>query len=251
LTRRPPSRHRHRSRRLDASKPRARKCTAIAATMRGRPRSWLWKAMSFLGRYASLSASIIRIPFVSSHSLSSSSIFVLELCSARQGYDDHTKAHEYCDEPDVLLAKVKLLASLIRQSTQFATYTGAGISTASGIDDYARCEVYMLFCISRAQNFISLSPHMRLSPLSVTSSATRINPFPKALPASNPHMIAVPQSHIAFSLRFTLTATSSTGCNKTTMACRKRPVCSFWKVFWLNFCLVNFIKRSLSDFFSD
>ena len=95
--------------------------------------------MSSLGRYESLHCIQVSWPILVV-------FFAVIVCSlhfspensARQGYDDHTKAHEYCDEPDVLLAKVKLLASLIRQSAQFATYTGAGISTASGIDDYAR-----------------------------------------------------------------------------------------------------------------
>jgi len=47
------------------------------------------------------------------------------------------KAHEYNDPPEVLEAKVALLASLIRQSQAMIAYTGAGISTAAGIDDYA------------------------------------------------------------------------------------------------------------------
>jgi NAD-dependent SIR2 family protein deacetylase len=34
-------------------------------------------------------------------------------------------------------AKVRLLAEKIRASGHFVTYTGAGISTSSGIDDYA------------------------------------------------------------------------------------------------------------------
>jgi hypothetical protein len=55
---------------------------------------------------------------------------------ARPGYES-MKAHEYRDCPDVLLSKVKLLASLLRQSQATCAYTGAGISTSSGIDDYA------------------------------------------------------------------------------------------------------------------
>jgi NAD-dependent SIR2 family protein deacetylase len=47
------------------------------------------------------------------------------------------KAHEYCDSEGVLQEKVRMLANLIRQSTNFIAYTGAGISTAAGIDDYA------------------------------------------------------------------------------------------------------------------
>jgi len=55
---------------------------------------------------------------------------------ARPGYDTR-KAHEYRDTPEVLAAKVQHLAHLIRESNACVAYTGAGISTASGIDDYA------------------------------------------------------------------------------------------------------------------
>lgn len=59
-------------------------------------------------------------------------------CAARDYCFDKTiKAHEYLDEEDVLRAKVALLADLIRRSRQMLTFTGAGISTAAGIDDYA------------------------------------------------------------------------------------------------------------------
>jgi len=55
---------------------------------------------------------------------------------ARPGYTSMA-AHEYEDEPEVLDAKVKALAALVRRSKHMCAYTGAGISTASGIDDYA------------------------------------------------------------------------------------------------------------------
>jgi NAD-dependent SIR2 family protein deacetylase len=55
---------------------------------------------------------------------------------ARPGYKSRA-AHEWLDQPDVLHAKVKLLADLVRRSTHCVAYTGAGISTASGISDYA------------------------------------------------------------------------------------------------------------------
>jgi len=64
---------------------------------------------------------------------------------ARPGYNSMS-ANEYSDEPSVLQAKVKVMAQLIRRSTQFCAYTGAGISTASGIDDYA----------SKAKNSIAM-----------------------------------------------------------------------------------------------
>lgn len=55
---------------------------------------------------------------------------------ARPGYKT-MRAHEYLDEPDVLRAKVGLLADMVRRSQSCVAYTGAGISTASGIRDYA------------------------------------------------------------------------------------------------------------------
>ena len=42
-----------------------------------------------------------------------------------------------CDTPGVLRAKVGCLAGLVRQAAQGIVYTGAGISVAAGIDDYA------------------------------------------------------------------------------------------------------------------
>lgn len=55
---------------------------------------------------------------------------------ARPGYES-MNAHEYTEEPSVLRAKVKVLAQLLLSSEHCIAYTGAGISTASGIDDYA------------------------------------------------------------------------------------------------------------------
>jgi len=46
-------------------------------------------------------------------------------------------AHEYHDEPAVLRTKVQLLADMIRSARCCVAYTGAGISTAAGIGDYA------------------------------------------------------------------------------------------------------------------
>merc|ERR1719478_1553139 len=55
---------------------------------------------------------------------------------ARPGYKT-MKAHEYLDDPSTLKAKVGVLADLVRRSQNCVAYTGAGISTASGINDYA------------------------------------------------------------------------------------------------------------------
>jgi len=55
---------------------------------------------------------------------------------ARPGYAE-MKAHEYNDSDDALMIKVKTLAKLIKQAKKMVVYTGAGISTNSGIADYA------------------------------------------------------------------------------------------------------------------
>ena len=43
---------------------------------------------------------------------------------------------EYFDEPAVLEEKVGLLAEMVLSSAHFVAFTGAGISTSSGIPDY-------------------------------------------------------------------------------------------------------------------
>lgn len=55
---------------------------------------------------------------------------------ARYSFTD-IKAHEWHDQDDTLRAKVGVLADLVRRSRFCLAYTGAGISTAAGIDDYA------------------------------------------------------------------------------------------------------------------
>ena len=55
---------------------------------------------------------------------------------ARPGYRT-CEAHEYLEEPSVLSDKAALLAKLLKKSRSTILYTGAGISTASGIPDYA------------------------------------------------------------------------------------------------------------------
>jgi len=55
---------------------------------------------------------------------------------ARPGYNS-SAAHEFLDVDEVLHEKVKLLANLIRKAKKCVLYAGAGLSTASGIGDYA------------------------------------------------------------------------------------------------------------------
>merc|ERR1719507_993240 len=55
---------------------------------------------------------------------------------ARPGYNTSI-AHEYLDTEDVLKAKVALLAQLVRKASRAVVYAGAGLSTASGVGDYA------------------------------------------------------------------------------------------------------------------
>ncbi len=43
---------------------------------------------------------------------------------------------EYFDSPKELDEKIEKLADLIKKSKNFVAFTGAGISTASGIPDY-------------------------------------------------------------------------------------------------------------------
>mmetsp|Transcript_6302 Transcript_6302/g.9553 ORF Transcript_6302/g.9553 Transcript_6302/m.9553 type:complete len:553 (-) Transcript_6302:18-1676(-) len=64
--------------------------------------------------------------------------FLVTYCDelARPDYSN-VKAHEYLEDPMTLREKVKVLAEMIKMSEHFLAYTGAGISTASGIDDYA------------------------------------------------------------------------------------------------------------------
>mmetsp|Transcript_27714 Transcript_27714/g.54407 ORF Transcript_27714/g.54407 Transcript_27714/m.54407 type:complete len:414 (-) Transcript_27714:30-1271(-) len=55
---------------------------------------------------------------------------------ARPGYDSMS-ASEYVDLDDVFKAKVRVLAKLVQQAQFRIVYSGAGLSTAAGIDDYA------------------------------------------------------------------------------------------------------------------
>ncbi len=55
---------------------------------------------------------------------------------SRPGYSNIT-ACEYEDSKDILTEKIKILASMIKESKNFVVYTGAGISRAAGIGDYA------------------------------------------------------------------------------------------------------------------
>ena len=43
---------------------------------------------------------------------------------------------EFFDEPDILDQKIELLAKMILESNHFIAFTGAGISTATGIPDF-------------------------------------------------------------------------------------------------------------------
>jgi len=47
------------------------------------------------------------------------------------------KANEYLDAPEVLEAKINAVVDMLKKSKNCVTYTGAGLSRASGIPDYA------------------------------------------------------------------------------------------------------------------
>ena len=55
---------------------------------------------------------------------------------ARPGFSA-VKSSEYADSHEVLKEKAALLASLLRSARCCVAYTGAGLSTSAGIDDYA------------------------------------------------------------------------------------------------------------------
>lgn len=55
---------------------------------------------------------------------------------ARPGYNT-MRAHEYQDDPGTLRAKVAVMAEMLRAASHPVAYTGAGISTSAGVDDYA------------------------------------------------------------------------------------------------------------------
>ena len=77
---------------------------------------------------------------------------------ARPGYAAGD-ATEFQDLPDVLDAKLSLIAQLIKKSKNFVVYTGAGISTSAGIGDYA----------SKAKGSVVRKPQCRfLEPLCLT-----------------------------------------------------------------------------------
>jgi len=49
----------------------------------------------------------------------------------------NTRSHEYNETPEVFEAKIKVLSQLILESKFCIAYVGAGLSCASGLDDYA------------------------------------------------------------------------------------------------------------------
>lgn len=75
---------------------------------------------------------------------------------ARPGYNS-VAAHEFLDMEEVLQAKVKQLAAMVRRAKRLVVYAGAGLSTASGITDVA----------SKANNrgvLAKLGPNIVVSP---------------------------------------------------------------------------------------
>lgn len=57
--------------------------------------------------------------------------------AARPDQNNPIDASEYLDDPDTLQSKVKAVAQMLKQARHCVCYTGAGISKASGIPDYA------------------------------------------------------------------------------------------------------------------
>ena len=77
---------------------------------------------------------------------------------SRPGYDTFD-ASEYIDTPKTMNMKIKLLSSMIKQKHNVLVYTGAGISTSSGIGDYA----------SKADK--SVAPHLNSKQSSIKSKS--------------------------------------------------------------------------------
>lgn len=76
---------------------------------------------------------------------------------ARPGYITK-QAHEYEDTPHVMQQKILLLAQLVRRSEKCLVYTGAGISTSSGINDYATRGQHTQMNIPRLRSPLEAQP---------------------------------------------------------------------------------------------
>jgi hypothetical protein len=75
------------------------------------------------------------------------------------------EAHEYVEaSAEILKEKIKLLAALIKKSKCTFLYTGAGISTASGIPHYATKAVDGL--VKKGQSKTTVSPALASPTLS-------------------------------------------------------------------------------------
>jgi len=71
--------------------------------------------------------------------------------SARADQGNHIKANEFMDFEEVVNEKVELLVQFIKLSQFTCAYTGAGLSKASGIPDYA----------SKAENSVVQAPKLK------------------------------------------------------------------------------------------
>mmetsp|Transcript_25620 Transcript_25620/g.59738 ORF Transcript_25620/g.59738 Transcript_25620/m.59738 type:complete len:541 (+) Transcript_25620:105-1727(+) len=116
---------------------------------------------------------------------------------ARPGYAG-TRAHEFLDEPEVLRAKVKLLAELFRRAETPVIYAGAGLSTSAGVSDYAT-RAGSNSVLNRAKN-VAHTTHTNATTASDTTNAISgggglcgagkvLSPF-AAKPALGHHVIA-------------------------------------------------------------
>jgi hypothetical protein len=56
-------------------------------------------------------------------------------------------SHEYRDTEEVLLAKIKIFADLLKQAKNCVVYSGAGLSVASGTKFYFYIFLLLLFTI--------------------------------------------------------------------------------------------------------
>jgi NAD-dependent SIR2 family protein deacetylase len=78
--------------------------------------------------------------------------------AGRKDQGNNIKANEYLDSPQILRAKMEIVANLIRQAKCCVAYTGAGLSKASGIPDYATKAKDSVVAVQKIKNPLQALP---------------------------------------------------------------------------------------------
>jgi hypothetical protein len=76
----------------------------------------------------------------------------------RKDQGNMTSSSEYLDEEDVLEEKMEIIANLIKKSSCVVAYTGAGLSRAAGIGDYASSEDSILKNVPKLKSAFDAKP---------------------------------------------------------------------------------------------